>query len=379
MAIRTRRRKSTAPRRRVKKASSVLSDGLKLAAALASATMQAIAPKAALSPKTRKSPKTPPARKTAKAAKIAKAASVAKPVSGRSAPSSFRAGKHDCALGNRDYKIFKPGRAAPAPPLLVMLHGCGQTPDDFATGTRMNALAKERGLIVLYPAQSRSAHPNRCWNWFLPGDQGRDAGEPAILASLVRQIIRTHGVDPARVYIAGLSAGASMALIMARAFPDLFAAVGVHSGLVAGAAHDQASAMLAMHRGNPGWRLIQPMPTIVFHGSLDAAVNPRNGRLVAIRAREAYGTLRDTETAGQVPLGRAWRRNVHRIGSGRPLVERWVVTGSGHAWSGGSSSGRFCDPKGPDASREMVRFFLRHNLSARRRAALAKASPVPQS
>ena len=189
--------------------------------------------------------------------------------------SSFRAGLHHCEHGSRSYKLFKPGAALVSdkpPALLVMLHGCGQTPDDFARGTRMNILAKEKGLLVLYPAQSREAHPNRCWDWFRRENQSRDAGEPAILASLVRKIIATQGADPARVYIAGLSAGASMALIMADEYPDLFAAVGVHSGLPSGAAHDQGSALLAMNRGNPGRRLRHPMPTIVFHGSHDLSL-----------------------------------------------------------------------------------------------------------
>lgn len=369
MVIRIQRRKLSARARRVRRANAALTGGLTLAAAIASATLQAMTPKAA--PTTKK-------RQPAKKAPASQATKAEKPVTVRARPSSFRTGLHECEHGSRSYKIFKPGSASSTPPLLVMLHGCGQTPDDFARGTRMNALARDHGLIVLYPAQTHKAHPNRCWNWFDPGDQSRDTGEPAILASLVHQIIKTHGADPARVYIAGLSAGASTALIMARAFPELFAAVGVHSGLPAGAAHDQTSAIVAMQRGNPGWRLHHPMPTIVFHGSLDSVVNPRNGRLVAIRAREPHAALRGTETAGQEPHGRAWRKTVHRIGSGRPLIEHWNITGSGHAWSGGSSRGRFTDPKGPDASREMIRFFLRHSLSTRRRAALAKSLLLPQ-
>lgn len=358
MVIRIKRRKPATRARSLREARSALTGGFRLAATLATATLAALAPK------------DPPAAKKRKPAKKAPAI-VEKPA--RAAPSSFRAGLHECEFGARRYKIFKPGAAGLAPPLLVMLHGCGQTPDDFARGTKMNALAKEHGLIVVYPAQPRNAHPNRCWNWFHRGDQDRRMGEPAILASLTRQIIETHGADPARVYIAGISAGASMALIMAHEYPEIFAAVGVHSGLPAGAAHDPASAVIAMQRGNPGWRLAHPMPTILFHGSLDPVVNPRNGRLAAIRAREPYASLRATETSGQVAGGRAWRKTVHRIGSGRPLVEHWSVTGSGHAWSGGSPRGLFTDSKGPDASREMVRFFLRHSLSARKRASLARA------
>lgn len=374
-----RRGKISAGSRRVRKANSALAGGMKLAAAFAATALQAMIPAVASTakkpaPKKKAVASRPAISKTA----ISKKAVIKKAVTSRAIPaSSFRAGVHDCEHGARSYKLFKPGTAVVAPkppPLLVMLHGCGQTPDDFAKGTRMNILAKEHGLIVVYPAQSRDAHPNRCWDWFRRDNQTRDAGEPAILASLTRKILDTHGADPARVYIAGLSAGASMALIMADQFPDLFAAVGVHSGLPSGAAHDQASALMAMQRGNPGQRLRHPMPTIIFHGSHDRVVNPRNGRLVAIRAREPYDSLRGTETAGQAQNGRYYRRTVHRIGSGRPLVEHWNVTASGHAWSGGSPTGRFTDRKGPDASREMIRFFLRHSLSTRRRAALARAS-----
>lgn len=367
MATRIRRRKLGTSARRVRSASSALTGGMKLATSFATAALHVM--KGA--PATKK-------RAPAKKAPVAKAEKPALAV--RSAPSSFRTAVHECEFGARRYKIFKPGLATASPkppPLLIMLHGCGQTPDDFATGTRMNALAKEHGLIVVYPAQPLDAHPNRCWSWFQRGNQGRGAGEPALLASLTRKILQAHGADPARVYVAGLSAGASMALIMTHAYPELFAAVGVHSGLPAGAAHDHASAVMAMQRGNPGWRLKHPMPTIVFHGSLDGVVNPRNGRLTAIRAREPYASLRGTETAGQAPGGRVWRKTVHRVGSGRPLVEHWSVTASGHAWSGGSPRGRFTDPKGPDASREMIRFFLRHSLSARKRAAMAKSLSAP--
>ena len=312
----------------------------------------------------------------------APAGAAAKPAtSGRATPgrarsgkaaqgSSFRAAVHTCEHGERRYKIFTPASAAASakpPPLLVMLHGCGQTPDDFAKGTRMNVLAEAFGVLVVYPAQPREAHANRCWNWFRRGDQGRGAGEPALIASLTRHIIERHGADPARVYVAGLSAGASMALIVAHAYPDLFAAAGAHSGLPTGAAHDRISAVVAMQRGGLGLRPTAPVPTIVFHGSADHVVNPRNGRLIAFRALEPFPRLGRTETAGQVPDGRAYVRTVHRVGRGRPWVEQWTVTGAGHAWAGGSSAGRFTDPTGPDASAQMLRFFLRHRTSARRR------------
>lgn len=281
---------------------------------------------------------------------------------------SFRTAVHECAFGKRRYKIYTPKVADHAGPLplLVMLHGCGQTPDDFAKGTRMNALAEEKGLLVVYPAQPRDANPNRCWNWFRRGDQIRGSGEPALIASLVREVLDRHPADPARVYVAGLSAGGSAALILAGAYPDIFAAVGTHSGIPAGAARDKTSALIAMRQGNPGDRRAEPIPTIIFHGSDDHIVSPRNSRLAVLRALEPFPTLRATEVTRKVAEGRSYVHTTHRIGQGRPRVEFWLVKGSGHAWSGGSPAGRFVDPQGPDASREMVRFFLRHRLSARK-------------
>lgn len=283
----------------------------------------------------------------------------------------FLAGRFSCEAGTRAYKLYVPaaaaGQAGAGLPLVVMLHGCGQTPDDFARGTRMNALAEARGVIVLYPAQPRDAHANRCWNWFRPADQERDGGEPAILAGMVRMILDGHPADPARVYVAGLSAGASAAMTLAHAYPELFAAVGCHSGLPRGAARDHGGALIAMQRGSPGTRLAHPMPTIVFHGSEDHVVAPRNGRLVALRALETHPRLTVVEQARQVPDGRAYVRTSHRIGRGRSWVEHWLVKGSGHAWSGGARAGRFVDPAGPDASAEMLRFFLRHRAGPRRR------------
>ena len=317
----------------------------------------------------------------AKPEKPAKSARSAKPVKAEAAPvtlvpairrarSSFSAGTHDCPQGSLAYRLFKPAGAEGPRPLLVMLHGCGQTPEDFATGTGMNLLAKERGVIVLYPGQSRQRHTSRCWNWSDAQNALRGHGEAAIIASLTRRIIEVHGADPARVYVAGLSAGASMALVLAHAYPELFAAVGAHSGLPLGSARDQTSAVLAMQRGNPGARLLRAVPTIVFHGSHDTVVNPRNGRLIAIRAREPFAGLRHVQTVGESAGGRSYGKTVDRIGAGRALVEHWNVRGAGHAWSGGSARGRFTDPKGPDASREMLRFFLRHSLAARRRKVL---------
>ncbi len=262
--------------------------------------------------------------------------------------------------GARDYRLYVPANRPEGPlPLVVMLHGCTQTPTDFARGTRMNPLAEEFGVLIAYPAQPGSANPNRCWNWFRPGDQRRDTGEPALIAGIVGKVIADHGADPARVYVAGLSAGGAAAAVLGAEYPDIFAAVGVHSGLPVGAARDLPSALGAMRSGPAVSGSPQPTPAIVFHGDADTVVHPRNGAAVALQTTSSQAGLTATarhDTAG----GRGFTRTEHADGTGRILVEHWTLHGAGHAWSGGDAAGSHTDAAGPDASREMLRFFLTH-------------------
>jgi poly(hydroxyalkanoate) depolymerase family esterase len=269
------------------------------------------------------------------------------------------------AAGTRAYKLYIPANHGGEPlPLIIMLHGCTQSPDDFAAGTRMNALAEEKGCLVAYPAQPASANAKKCWNWFNPDDQQRDRGEPSLIAGLTRQIMRDHPVDPSRVYIAGLSAGGAAAAVMGGAYPDLYAAIGVHSGLASGAASDLPSAFAAMRQGADGSAPATAfVPTIVFHGDQDPIVHPRNGDAVLAQAAAPAGGLRSRVQRGQAPGGHRYSRTVHTDPSGRDLCELWTIHGAGHAWAGGSRSGSYTDPQGPDATREMLRFFLEHRLN----------------
>lgn len=273
----------------------------------------------------------------------------------------FLALSHDSTQGSRDYRLYNPANRPETPmPLIVMLHGCTQTPEDFATGTGMNALAEIHGCLVAYPAQSAGANTQKCWNWFRPEDQGRGRGEPALIAGLVGDILRKYGGDPTRVYIAGLSAGGAAAAIIADAYPDVFSAVGVHSGLPIGVARDVPSAFSAMRSGMPGQLRQSAVPTIVFHGKADSTVHPANGQALVAQALKSYPALSQVTEKGASAAGTAFRRIRHNRPDGRSMVEYWELEGVGHAWSGGQLGGSYTDAGGPDASREMLRFFLQH-------------------
>ena len=274
------------------------------------------------------------------------------------------------ACGSRAYKLYVPsGYQGHAVPLVVMLHGCTQSPDDFAAGTKMNALAEEHLFLVAYPAQPQSANASKCWNWFNAGEQQRDRGEPSLIAGITRRIIADFSIDEGRVYIAGLSAGGAAAAIMGSAYPDIYAAIGVHSGLACGAARDMPSAFSAMSQGNapPPLGRADHIPTIVFHGDKDRTVNPVNGDQVIAQSK-AGARLRVTRTRGESAGGVAYRRTIQADDNDLPILEQWLVHGAGHAWSGGSAAGSYTDPRGPDASREMIRFFLRHRLDTAARS-----------
>ncbi len=288
-----------------------------------------------------------------------------------------------CAAGTRSFKLFEPSVAGDATrPLVVMLHGCTQSPDDFAAGTRMNVLAEAQHAFVLYPAQAPRSNAHKCWNWFVPADQRRGEGEPALIAGMTRHVMQTHRIDADRVYVAGLSAGGAMAAILAREYPDLFAAAGIHSGVPPGVAHDVASAFTVMKSGpgtaaawqtsaraesrpDPTIAALPAVPVIVFHGDADSTVAAANGDGVIATALAGDDECLRVDSEGVSATGeRSFRRSVwHADSASRDapsVAEQWLVHGAPHAWSGGAAEGSYTDPAGPDASREMLRFFLEH-------------------
>ena len=291
-------------------------------------------------------------------------------------PGQFLSGSFTNEAGTRAYKLYVPASyKVRATGLVVMLHGCTQSPDDFAAGTHMNDLAEHHGFLVLYPAQPTRANKSECWNWFEAKNQGRDQGEPAVIAGMTREITASYGVDERHIFVAGLSAGAAMAVILGATYPELFGAVGAHSGLPYGAAHDLPSAFAAMKgdgtlggmpngagtRARRKVEALRPVPTIVFHGDQDSTVDIGNGTAIVEYAANRAGRSGEPalriETQRGATGGRGYSRTIYSDGAGLPVVEQWVVHGAGHAWSGGSPSGSFTDPRGPDASAEMIRFF----------------------
>lgn len=277
--------------------------------------------------------------------------------------------------GIRDYRLYIPSAYDGQPlPLIVMLHGCKQGPDDFAIGTRMNFLAEEFGCFVAYPGQSKAANGMGCWNWFNPRHQHRGRGEPSLIAGLTRAVIDQYNIDKSRVYVAGLSAGGAATAVLAATYPDLYAAAGVHSGLARGAARNMPGAFSAMRSGGSGVSDLPLLaagpegarrfvPAIIFHGDEDDTVHPGNAGHVLKQFQPADGTpFRHTTKRGRAGDGHRYSRDTYVDQQGTAMLEAWTIHGSGHAWSGGHAAGSYTDPKGPDASREMVRFFLAHRL-----------------
>lgn len=277
------------------------------------------------------------------------------------------------ASGERDFRLFIPSISRPCG-LIVMLHGCRQTAEDFAVGTNMNLLAEEHGLLVAYPFQPSSANASSCWNWFRPQDQARTGGEAGIIAGLTQSVLAEFALTTPNVFVAGLSAGGAMAAVLGSTYPEIYSAAGVHSGLAYKSAHDVNSAFAAMRGQHARHSTVTPgrhfLPRlIVFHGSEDHTVALSNASALwrdATGARGPEDILEMTASVG----GRAVDRRIYsKFGEGSS-VEEWIIHGSGHSWSGGNPGGSYTEPDGPNASAEMVRFFLNKP---------ARPVPVPEA
>ncbi|MBC8030134.1 MAG: PHB depolymerase family esterase [Pyrinomonadaceae bacterium] len=297
-------------------------------------------------------------------------------------------GTASSATGSRNYSLWVPSgydKRKPAP-LVMMLHGCMQKPRDLATTSGMNTVADKHKFLVVYPEQTKEANGLQCWNWFDTKHQLRDSGEPSILAAIVQQIGSSHRIDAKRIYVAGISAGAAMAVVMGVTYPDVFSAIGVSSGLAFKAGTDVQGGLTVMKQGGPDptqqallafkamgknfkGKSARRMPVIVFHGDADPYLNPVNAEQVIVQwaTTNDYlddgrdnGSVKSTSAKlvqGVVPAGHSFTRYLYNDRSGRLLLEKWIVKGLGHAWSGSPAAGPFGDPKGPNASEEMWRFF----------------------
>lgn len=286
------------------------------------------------------------------------------------------------------HMLYEPAfRASGQAPLLVMLHGCNQNAAEFAAGTRMNEVAEDSGIVVLYPEQSAAAHALRCWNWYALQDPSNSTGDAALIARLTCRVMRDQDIDPARVYVAGMSAGGAMATVLARDYSGLFAALGVHSGVSAGCAHDALSAMRVMSAGPaqqaddmpwPGEIGATTLPCIVFHDDADTIVHPSNADALYIEARSAGERAEGgepegdgkndggsrSETTAPVDGQYGFTRSAEFAPSGVTRRERWVDHGAAHAWTGGDGTQPHTDAHGPEASRQMMRFFLQHHRNS---------------
>ena len=296
---------------------------------------------------------------------------------------------HD-ATGNHPYFVYTPStyHHGTAVPLLVLLHGCTQKAADFAAGTGMNQLAEQYGFIALYPQQKRTSNQTLCWNWYKSSHQFRDRGEPALIAHMVQAISENTSqwtIDSSRVYVVGASAGAAMAVILGATYPDIFAAIGVHSGVEYQAVTNIIGGLKLVLGGGPdpvkqGQKAFEAMgsykrmvPTIVFQGTRDRIVPPINGDQVVQQWMQTNHLASQglyvadfknptTTTSGQVPEGLTYTVSTWEDHTGKEVQQYWKIDGLAHAWSGGNPAVSYTDPRGPNASEVMYQFFMKHTM-----------------
>ncbi|USZ68069.1 PHB depolymerase family esterase [Halorussus salilacus] len=281
-----------------------------------------------------------------------------------------------------DYWKYVPDGVGAGDPLVVMLHGCGQTADQFREETRMNEVADEEGFAVIYPDQYNARNGAMCWNWFYDSNTTRGNGEAEVIAGMTLETVEEEDLDPQRVYVAGLSAGGAMVPNLLAEYADVYAAGGVHSGLEYDAADTATGGTSAMTYGGPDpqakgedayeamedYGITRPVPTIVFHGTDDTTVYPVNGHQAAEQATQTNDLALDGDDDGNVDYDADevaerssedydYTTYEYHDEDGDSLVEKWLVEGMDHAWSGGASGGEYTAPGGPDASRIVWDFF----------------------
>jgi poly(hydroxyalkanoate) depolymerase family esterase len=293
------------------------------------------------------------------------------------------------------YKLYVPGEynSDKESPLLVMLHGCGQNPDDFAAGTNMNTLAEKEKFLVLYPDMNHLLNPSDlagynpfgCWNWFLDKNQHRGKGHPKLIYEIINEVKSKYKIDSNKVYAAGLSAGGSLACILGVTYPDVFNSIGICSGLAYDAANVffltdpmAEEAKKSMEKGVPdpyacGNSAFQEMGeykkkirVIVFHGICDTTVHPINGQQVItqwaqtnflVEGGKGLADVTPSLVKSDIINGKSYTQHLYNDGDGEPLLELWMIDKMGHTWSGGSLTGSYTDPSGPNAT-EIIWNFL---------------------
>ncbi|HLE61592.1 MAG TPA: PHB depolymerase family esterase [Pyrinomonadaceae bacterium] len=289
--------------------------------------------------------------------------------------------------GSREYKLWVASLYSKEKPvaLILMLHGCMQKAEELAAFSGMNDLADKNGFLVAYPEQTVTANPLRCWNWFDSKHQTRDAGEPSLVAAVIQDVRSSYNIDARRVYAIGISAGGAMAVVMGVTYPEMFAGLGVIAGVEFKAATTVQAGLAAMKSGGPdpndqgllAFQTIQKslagaktrIPVIAFQGMKDPYVSPLNADQLIAQWAQTNDYLDDgkdndsvsiqtaKETKGAVPNGYSFTKYSYYDSAKRLLMEKWLVDGLGHAWSGSPIANQFADPKGPNASAEMWRFF----------------------
>ena len=300
---------------------------------------------------------------------------------------SWTSGTVKNASGSLDYKLFVSStyRKDKPVPLVLMLHGCTQKAEELAAISGFNELADKNSFLVAYPEQSAAANPLRCWNWFDPKHQSRDAGESSLIAAVIQDIRASYTIDQKRTYAVGISAGGAMAVVMGTTYPELFAGLAVIAGMEYKAGLTVQEGLAAMKQGGPdpnqqgilAFQAIQKspagsvmrLPLIVFQGTKDPYLNPVNADQLIAQWAQTHDYLDDgkdndsvnvqsaSEKTGVVPNGYRFTKYSYNDSKGHLLLEKWIVEGLGHAWPGSSAANPFADAKGPNASEEILRFF----------------------